>query len=71
MAAGKGKDGRGFRARRGDVLTSMRPTLSSSFWWHRQQLPLQQTAASAVTETETDYLLHLQRVESDGHCQLM
>lgn len=52
------------------VLTSMRLSLSS-FWWHRQQLPLQQTAASAVTEAETDYLLHLQRMESDGHYQLM
>lgn len=52
------------------VLTSMRPS-SSPFWWRRQQLPLQQTAASAFPETETDYLLHLQRVESDGRYQLM
>lgn len=51
------------------VLTSMRPSLSS-FWWHRQQLPPQQTAASAATETETDYPLHLTTAESEGHYQL-
>lgn len=28
-------------------------------------------AASAVTETQTDDLLHLQQLESDGHSQLM
>lgn len=52
------------------ALTSMRLS-SSPFWWRRQQLPLQQTAASALPETETDYLLHLQRVESDSPYQLM